>query len=60
MLINYPFDCYSEGVIHVIRCSNNHESSPRKYEQGGRKMAAEHLYAHIISLDMKVYLKLEL
>jgi hypothetical protein len=25
---------------------NNHKSSMRKYEEGGRKMAAEHLYAH--------------
>ena len=28
---------------------NNHKSSMRKYEQGGRKMAAEHLYAHFFS-----------
>ncbi len=25
---------------------NNHKSPMRKYEQGGRKMSAEHLYAH--------------
>ena len=51
-------------VIRCISCSkiyvgstittfrkrfNNHKSSKRKYEQGGRKMAAEHLYAHFFS-----------
>ena len=48
-------------VIRCTRCSkiyvgstitsfrkrfNNHNSSMRKYEQGGKKMVVEHLYAH--------------
>ena len=32
---------------------NNHKSSMRKYEQGGRKMAAQHFYAHFFSPEHK-------
>ena len=55
-------------VIRCISCSkiyvgssittfrkrfNNHKSSMRKYEQGGRKMAAEHLHAHFLALGYR-------
>ena len=39
---------------------NNHKSSMRKYEQGDRKMAAEHLYAHFLALGIKVCVMLGL
>ena len=49
----YVLRCISCSKIYVGRTItsfrkrfNNHKSSMRKYEQGGRKMAAEHLYAH--------------
>ena len=36
-------------LISFRKRFNNHKSLLRKYEQGGRKMAAEHLYAHFFS-----------
>ena len=49
----YVLRCISCSKIYVgstitsfRKRFNNHKSSMRKYEQGGRKMAAEHLYAH--------------
>ena len=48
---------YSKFTITIFRKRfNNHKSSMRKYEQGGRKMAAKHLYAHFAHyLPMTMY-----
>ena len=45
------FKIYVGSIIASFRKRfNNHKSSLRKYDQGGRKLAGEHLYAHFFGL----------
>ena len=47
------FKIYVGSTITSFRKHfNNHKSSLRKYEQGGRKMAGEHLYALFFALGI--------
>ena len=41
--------CVGSSITSFRKRFNNHKSLLKRYEQGGRKMAAEHLYAHFFS-----------